>query len=448
MTRKTRNIILSIPIPLLILLIRPLSLTLNQSIVLSTLIFTLTLWVNKSVNRTYASIFMLLIFIIFGETPITKVLSFPLSENFLLIIFSFLFSEGIVKSKLIDKLLKPYIGYYATSLPKLLITIWIVALGMIFIVPQPFARLILVATIFREYLDRLDLKVKTKELLLFSVFLISVITNTYFLKGDIIMHPALINMSGIIVNEFEWTKYMLPPGIAMLALTMITYTLSFKNHLSKYKVNKTSKPKIEITSVDKRNLILIILPLVFWAFDGVHPIPGTVVIFSGVMLMYLSKILVLQDLKTIQWPLLIFLTATFSIGPVMSTSGTANILFGSLTPIFPKEFSLFMILSVIVTSMLIHMILGSIVTSMSIVLPGMALLTAGVMEPTLVALLVFVTLALHFILPFHSVHFIIGEGFGFFNQETVFKTGLIMTGIILISIFTIYLPWWKLINLY
>ncbi|WP_422485378.1 SLC13 family permease [Gudongella sp. DL1XJH-153] len=448
MTRKARNRILSIPIPLVILLARPLALTLNQSIILATLILTLTLWVNKSVNRSYASLFMLLVFIVFGETPVTRVLTFPLSENFLLIIFSFLFSEGIVKSKLIDKLLKPYIGYYATTLPKLLMTIWIVALGMIFIVPQPFARLILVATIFREYLDRLDISMKSKELLLFSVFLISIITNTFFLKGDIIMHPALINMSGILINEYQWTKFLLPPGVLMLIFTMVVYTRFFKSHLENYRVEISNKPIIRLDSTDKVNLILIILPLVFWALDGLHPISGTNVILFGVLLMFLVKILVFKDLKTIQWPLLIFLTATFSIGPVMLTSGTANILFGSLTPVFPKEFSLLMILSVVVTSMLIHMILGSIVTSMSIILPGIALLTTGIMAPELVAFLVFVTLALHFILPFHSVHFVIGEGLGFFSQETVFRTGIIMTGIIFISIFTLYLPWWNFINLF
>lgn len=447
MTKATRNLILSMPVPIIILLTKPFGLSGDQAIILAALSLTLTLWINKAVNRTYSSLFLIMVFLIFGNTDPQRVFIFPLSDNFILIVLSFLFSEGIVKSRLIDKLLEPYIGYYSTTLPKLFLSIWTMALIMIFIIPQPFIRLILLATIFREYLDSTNTPEISRKAVLLGVFMIAIITNTFFLKGDIIMNPALINMSGIAIGELQWTKYFLFPGMLHLLFTLGIYTIIHKNSISQYAVSKTSKPAIKLESEDKRNLALISIPLALWAFEGLHPIPGVMVIFSGVILMYLGKILKQEDVKSIQWSLLVFLTATFSIGPVMSSSGTAEILFGKLSSIFPQEYSTIMILAVIIASMLIHMILGSIVTTMSVVLPGMALLTTGVMSVELVSLIVFVTLALHFILPFHSVHLVVGEGYEFFDQYTVIRTGIFLTVIIFVSLFAFYIPWWNFVGL-
>jgi len=447
MMASTKSLLLSLVIPMIILLTKPLGLSLDQSIILAALLLTLTLWVNKTVSRTYSSLFLILVFLLFGNTPVDKVFTFPLSDNFLLIVLSFLFSEGIVKSRMIDRLLKPYIGYLATSIPRLFLSIWLMSLIMIFVIPQPFIRLILLGTIFREYLNGEGIDEDAKEPILLGVFLIAIITNTFFLKGDIIMNPALIAMSGIDISQAQWTRYFLLPGLIHLIFLMSIFLAMNRYDLAKYKKSKGRIPSIQLDGDDKKKLLLVLLPLVFWAFEQLHPVPGTVVILIGIILMYIGRILSFKDLGSIQWSLLVFLTATFSIGPVMSGSGTAQILFGQMKPIFPQEYSLLMVLAVILSSMAIHMILGSIVTTMSVVLPGMALLTEGIMSPILVALIVFVTLALHFILPFHSVHLVVGEGYGFFSQKRVIKTGIVLTAVILLSLFAIYIPWWHFVGL-
>ena len=447
MNTTTKNLLLSFIVPLMILLTRPLGLSMDQSVVLAALLLTLTLWVNKTVERTYSSLFLIMVFLLFGNTSFERVFTFPLSDNFLLIVLSFLFSEGIVKSRLIDKLLKPYIGYFATSLPRLFFSVWLISLIMIFIIPQPFIRLILLGTIFREYLMGEEIEDDAREPILLGVFLIAIVTNTFFLKGDIIMNPALISMSGIQISPDQWTLFFLPPGLVHLFFLLSVFSYVYKKNLKGYSKKSEKVPSVQLQKNDLKRLILVLVPLIFWALEDLHPIPGTYVILFGIILMYLGRILSLKDLGSIQWSLLIFLTATFSIGPVMSGSGTAQILFGHLKPIFPQEYSLFMLLAVILASMVIHMVLGSIVTTMSVVLPGMALLTEGIMSPILMSLIVFVTLALHFILPFHSVHLVVGEGYGFFTQERVIRTGIALTVVILISLFAIYIPWWHFVGL-
>jgi hypothetical protein len=90
-----KNTIKTLIAPLLIILIRPIGLNLNQSIVLATLILTITWWSTGVVDKLYASIFMLVMFSIFGQTPILRIFAFPLSETFVLIVLSYIFSQGI-----------------------------------------------------------------------------------------------------------------------------------------------------------------------------------------------------------------------------------------------------------------------------------------------------------------------------------------------------------------
>ncbi|HCO18859.1 MAG TPA: hypothetical protein DIT39_04530, partial [Tissierellales bacterium] len=364
MDRK-KKILLSFIVPVIILLIRPLGMTINQAFILSSLLLVLTFWVNKAVSRTLSSLVLLSSFLLFSGAPAEEILFFPLSENFYLIIFSFLFSEGIVKSRLIDKLFKPYIGYLATTPAKLLAVISGMALVMIFMVPQPFCRLIMLAMIIREYCDGIKIEGKLKELLLLMVFLISMITNTLILKGDIIMNAAVVNLSGIDIGEAQWFRLLAAPGIGMLTATIVVFLFVYRKELRGYSPGLIQKPKLDMRCEDWLNLSIVGATILIWALEKYHPIPSAGVILIGTLLLFGRRILSIKDLKAIEWQLMVFLTATFSIGAAMTGSGVAGIIFGRLSVIFPQDFSILMILAVVAAAMAIHMMLGSVVTTMS-----------------------------------------------------------------------------------
>ncbi|HZK10601.1 MAG TPA: hypothetical protein VFD08_05975, partial [Clostridia bacterium] len=86
-----KNFIKTLIIPLLILFIRPMGLTVNQSIVLAALFLTVTWWTFGTIKKSYASLFLLAMFTLFGQTPGLLVFDFLLSETMLIIIFSYIF---------------------------------------------------------------------------------------------------------------------------------------------------------------------------------------------------------------------------------------------------------------------------------------------------------------------------------------------------------------------
>ena len=160
-----RKIVLSLIIPVLVLIIRPLGLDLSQSIVLAALIFAITNWTTMAIKSVYTSLILLGIFSIFGNTPLNMVFSFFISPNFILITFSFIFSQGIANSKLPEKLLYPLMGRYVRNIYHLLLSILLSAFVLIFVIPQPFSRVILLSFLFNEYLDKIGIQGEIKEII-------------------------------------------------------------------------------------------------------------------------------------------------------------------------------------------------------------------------------------------------------------------------------------------
>jgi len=76
--KMKKKLILSLIAPIIILLYQPFGFNTNQSIVCASLLLTITWWVTAVVQKTYASIFLLLTFCIFGSTPLEKIFMFPL----------------------------------------------------------------------------------------------------------------------------------------------------------------------------------------------------------------------------------------------------------------------------------------------------------------------------------------------------------------------------------
>jgi len=130
----------------------------------------------------------------------------------------------------------------------------------------------------------------------------------------------------------------------------------------------------------------------------------------------------------------------------MSYSGISDVIFSNLTSVFPGEFNLVYIFMIVIVSMSLHMILGSNVTTLSVVLPGLILISRGLVDPITVMFITYVAVCSHYLLPFHSVIILIGNGNKLFSSKDSIKYSPILTVIVVFSIFFIYRNWWILIG--
>lgn len=447
--KKSTTLIFSILIFLTTIIFRPFNMDLNQSIILATLLMVLVWWTTSIVNRTYASIFLLIMFSIFGLTPVMEIFKFPLSSNFYMIALSFLLSQGIVNSNVANRLSRFILDKYGNTPYKLIFISFLFPILLIFIIPQSFSRVIILASIYKQFFTNLNLDKETEEILYFSVFLVSAITCMMFLNGDIILNYAVLQFAGLSMGWIDWFKYMALPTFLTTVLVGLAFIFYFKDNLMnmdlKKETNLTASKKMG--SREKAAIVIMALVIILWMTEPIHSISPTLVTLGGTLAMFGFKIIGLKDLKSLNLDLLIFLTAAFAIGSVMNESGVANIIYSRMLTVFPSNFSYTYLLILSITVMALHMLLGSSITTLSVVIPILIPMTKGVLNPIALAFLIYIIVNMHFILPFHNITIMIGAGNDYYSNKVVIRYGVILTVLVFVAIFAFYIPWWKFIKL-
>ncbi len=432
---------------LAILLLRPMGMTQGQALIVGTLLTALIWWTTGCVAKWLTALLLLLGFSLYGETPLKSVFQFPLSENFLVIFFAFLFSQAIANSGLTRRLLLPLLQKYVGSIGKFLFFVVVCNIAFIFVIPQPFARVILLAFILGEYLRQVCPEKDAREVLMFSVYCLSMTANMMFLRGDIIMNYAILSFADISLTEVEWLQAMALPTLILLALETVLIRAVFAGALKG--VHFLPPEKAEeyepLSGRSKAQLVVILLTIVLMATETIHGVNGWIVILIGSLLLAALGVLKPADLKSVNYELLIFFTAAFSIGPVMKTSGVADLIFSRFIPLFPAEFGLGYLLLVVIITMALHMILGSSVTTTSVVVPGILLIASGVAPSVPLVLAIYVAVYAHFLLPIHNVVLMIGNKD--YESSLVTRFGLVTTLLIPVFILTAYYFWWQVIGI-
>lgn len=276
--RRALLFVLTLVLPALILLLRPLGFTLQQSVILSALVLTILWWVTGVVERTAASLFLLAAFLLCSGAPVQTVFSFPLSENFVLITVSFLFSQGISNSGLPGKLLQPLLAHFARSPGRMVLSLLLSAAAMMFLIPQPFSRIIILSLIYREYFARINLSEPLRTALLFGLYYFSILINMSMIRGDIILNGALSSMAGLTVDEGVWAAYMLAPTLAYLLAAVLLYRFLFRRVLRTFPSSPAqTAERVQLTGSERRNLVFLLAVVVLWATEDFHPLTGTLV---------------------------------------------------------------------------------------------------------------------------------------------------------------------------
>lgn len=442
-----KKLILTLILPLIILLTKPIGMTLNQSIVLGGLFLTIIWWATGVIYKDYASIFLIILFILFGQTPVKKVFFFIASDNFPLVIASFLLSQGIVNSKIADKFSSFVLEKYCYNSIRLVIMSFILGIILIFAIPQPFPRIILLASIYLNFLKNTSINDESKSILVFSVFVASTITSLMFLNGDVIINYSAMKFGGISFSFLQWAKYMTLPTLITSIIIAISFILLFNNNLKDTFNNTSSNIKLDFDKKGKITLCITAFIIILWLTESVHGINATNVALIGTVLMFITRIISIKDLRIINISLIISLTAQFSIGQVLNGSGVADKLSSFLVGFFPDGGSLLYIPFIIVIIMILHLVMGSLVAAVSVLIPTLIVITAGNLSKEFIVLLTCSSVCFHYILPFHHVSIMIGSANGYYNNKHVIKMGILLTIITILAVLFIYIPWWKMVGL-
>ncbi len=441
-----------------VLAFRPFGLDPGQAAVVASLTLAVGLWTTGVLDKAAVSAGLLAAFLAFGRTAPASVFRFPLSESFPVIVLAFLFSQGIAKSGLARKLLLPALDRWAGTPGRLLAAMSLSALAFVFLIPQPFSRVIILSGIFSECLEGRGLPDPLRRKLLFALHLGSALANNLFLRGDLILNPAFLGFAGLSMGEAGWTDRLLVPGVLHLGLALGVFRAFAGKDWREYARDAGGRDRIgggagagpgnaaesPLPPADRRNLVLIGLVLAAWALEDLHGIRGVWIAAAGTAALFAAGLLDLRDLKAVNPGLLLFLTAASSIGAVLSGSGAADRVFPALAAILPRSWSPALALGTVGISMACHMVLGSNMTTLSVLVPAFRAVGEGAGAPEAVAFLVFISVTTQFLLPFHHVILLLGAEAGRYDRKTVVRFGLILTGVSAAAAVFLYPAWWTL----
>ena len=386
------KVLVSLLIPTIFILFKPLGLSIEQSIVMGALFLTILWWGTGWIHKDAASLFLLVTLLVFGKTSAKDVFYFVLSDNLVLIVASFLLSQGIINSRDAYNISLHFLSKYCYTSKRLVAMSFVLGFILIFIVPQPFPRVILLASIYNAFLEKHSFKEESKKTLILSAFIAVIVTSLASLNGDVIINYTALSFGNVNLSYFEWAKYMTLPTLLTTGVVFFAFILVFRRDLKdNFTWEKTAFPPL--TREGKKALIIIALTLVFWISEPFHGVPTSTVGLVGAILMFIFKVINLKDLKAINVSLLIFLTVEFAIGRVLVANGTAEKISSLLTGVSPNPASVFYIPFIILMIILFHMLMGSLVTAVTVLIPTLLATTTGNLSSIFIVLLTCTVLA-------------------------------------------------------
>jgi sodium-dependent dicarboxylate transporter 2/3/5 len=418
---------------------------------------TIILWATDAVHKTWSSLYLLTVFIVFGSTPVLGVASFAWSNTMLLIITTQILSVGMMNSGIIDG---PVENLMRKTSGKPFITMllpYLLGVVLIFIIPQAFARVLILGGIYNVILKAgNEEEVRAKQALIFNAFLGVTVTYMMFPGGDIVLNHAAISFSTPEAQKAltfgNWAKCMVVPTIVTSAIILVITRFIFAKDFAGYHngmiVEKAQTDEALSTRKKILTILTIAIIIVFWMTESMHDIAPWIPALVGLFVMMGLGLLKKKDFKIVSIHFLLFLTAVFSIGKVLGQAGITDVIFIYLEKFIPVGDSAFYLPIIVIITMLLHMCIGSSVATMSVLLPILIpIAVSNGFQPHMITLIVYIMVNIHFLFPHHHATLLIGVGKNYYEGRFMLKTGAVMTFASFLLVILLYIPWWNLIGL-
>lgn len=453
---KPFHLVAAAVLAIVFFLFDPLAMDMSQRFLFSGLIFTVGLWATEAVHKTIACIILLVFFFVFGKTPPFEIIRFAWSDTILLIIATTLLSVGMMKTGIVQRFVEKVFFKKPPGLFKLLLLPYAFGIVSVFLIPQAFARVIIIGTIFHALLQASDEnQKKAKQAIIFNGFIAVTMTYMFFSNGDIVLNQAAIKFAGEEVQQAltfnRWFVMMAFPSLITSIAALSAVYIIFKKDLQGFSQNMISSSNTEhkefSVAKQKIGVITMILIIAFWMTQSFHPFKPSSVAFAGVLILFAAKILDRSDLKSVNPHLILFLITVFNIGKVLGQSGITAIIFEHLKLLIPSSNSSLYLLIIAAVVMVLHLCIGSSVATMSVVLPILMPLTQNLgYRGEVITLMTYIIVNIHFLLPFHHATVMIGTARDYYPEKYMLRFGLPMSIITFILLGAAYFPWWRILE--
>jgi sodium-dependent dicarboxylate transporter 2/3/5 len=314
-------------------LLREKSFTDTQVYVLFLLFFAMGLWLTEAIPPFAVSLFIMayLVFTLgnpnFNSAPqkIDKYVNTFSSSIIWLLLGGFFLAKAMTKTKLDQRLLRLTLKISGTKPGNIVIAFMITSMIASMIMSNTAATAMLIAALMPL------LKVYGKTGFCKAILLgISIGTATGGM-ATIIGTPANALSAGILENDgikidfLKWMLYGLPVAIALTAISGFVLLRLFvkdsKPVVLDFLENQKKEPARE--SSLQRNIVLVVLiiTVLLWLTGSVHNISVSAVSAIPIVVLTLTGIITVDDVKSLSWDVLILIAGGMSLGVALESNG-------------------------------------------------------------------------------------------------------------------------------
>lgn len=420
-------------------------------------VFTVIWWVFNVTHPAYSTFVMFLGYILYDLAPPPVVFKLTTQPLMWLMISAFLIAAAVTKSGLAVRVAYFFMIKYAKSYTSIIILIYILGFLLSFMIPHPFPRTLLIMAAVAQILQKGGANEADSKSIGLAVFTSATATSMIIMTGDAMLNLAAISFSGVRIGWLQWAGYMAVPGIAASILMLGLHFLLFKQtgplEIDTKTLIEEEKNLGPISRDEKVTIFWVLIALALWSTDFIHNINPSwigMAVVVGLSMPKIGDILGPGDISSgVAWPIVIFVVGALAIGTVGQETGLSQWLADVLLPSDPPSNAFAFAGFVGGGTMIMHMFLGSALACMSIVSPPMVELAAKVnWSPLVPALIVYIAVQIHYLLPFQHVTILLGAGkTGNYRAPETIKFGIPLTAITLFIIILVAVPWWKLVGL-
>lgn len=420
-------------------------------------LMTVIFWVFQVAHTGYVAGLYLILLIVLDVSEPSTVLSTWTSSSTYLIIGAYLIAAAVKSSSIAQRIAYSFLLHYVRSYRTLIISIFALTFILSLFIPHAWPRAFLIMSVMSVVIKSANIEKKEAIVIGFAVFASSVPISLIFLTGASVTSPLALTYAGYNLSWLGWFKVMGLPAFISSILTLLVFlkiftpkkTLNFNVEA----IENEYKRLGAFSKKDKYLMIWLCISILAWSSDFIHGIDIGWITFLIAMLMsfpIFGKVIEAKHFKQVPIAVLIFITSATAIGKVGAETGmNAYVADKILFETIPMNIFL---LAIVVTTftLVVHLLLGSVLSSMGVSIPALLAYTSTVNINSLVIVLwAYTVIASHYILPFHHMNILVGQGEsnGMYSQKETVKLGIPLIAVVYFITVVVETLWWKVIGL-
>ena len=355
-----------------------------------------------------------------------------------IVVGAYLIAGAVKDSGLGQRIAYAFMLKFVKSAKSLILSIFALTFVLALLIPHPFPRAFLILAVVSVIAESAGYGEDDRGKLGFLIFAAAVPCSMFFMTGDSTLNPLVASYGangGAAIGFVDWFIYMSLPMVVATLCTIVLALALFKPSkelvYDREEVLAKQAALGKLSEKEIRTIVWLVIAIALWlTVSGDYLAWVTLVIGVLMAMPVIGEVLTPASWSSVDIKTLMFLTAAMAIGSVGGATGMnawiADVVLPSTVPANPYLFALL----VCALTMVIHMFMGSVMAGLGICVPAFLTFIQGTsVTPIAVALIDFTAINLHYILPFHNLAILVGEGkdAGGYTSKEAMKMGIPMT---------------------